>query len=78
MMQVRAVTNRSRRIYYCLINRLALHRKMRWTATLALLIPYFQTAQAPHHIVTYLIAFYLLHLLLSYLTPRGVDNNLDQ
>jgi hypothetical protein len=69
------VIGRARRAYYYLINRLALHRKLRWSATLALLVTYIQTAQASYDIATYLIGFYLLQLLLGYFTPRGIDDD---
>lgn len=62
-----------RRLYGSLIGRLAFYRKLRWASTLALLAIYIQTVQATSHIATYLIAFYLLHLLIAYFTPRNVQ-----
>jgi hypothetical protein len=69
---------KTRRLYYSLINRLALYRKLRWTATLALVAAYIQTAQASYDIATYLIGFYLLQLLIGYFTPRGLEDSLEQ
>jgi Rer1 family len=67
-----------RRIYYTFVNRMLLYRKTRWTATLICVFFYFQTAaQVSFDVVTYLIGFYLLQLLVSYLTPRGVTGDIE-
>jgi hypothetical protein len=63
---------RVRRAYYCCTSRLLPFRRLRWTATLALLLTYFQTAQPNYPLPSYLLAFYLLHLSVAYLTPHGI------
>jgi len=67
-----------RRVYYTFVNRMVLYRKSRWTATLVCIFFYIQTAaQVSFDIATYLIGFYLLQLLVSYLTPRGVTDEIN-
>lgn len=73
MLATRAI-GRVRRLYYSLINRLVLYRKLRWGATCVLVVSYMESAMgASLDIVTYLIGFYLLQLLISYFTPKGVE-----
>jgi hypothetical protein len=68
-----------RRVYYTFVNRLVLYRKSRWAATLVFVCFYIQTAaQVSFDIATYLIGFYLLQLLVSYLTPRGVSDESNE
>lgn len=75
MLATRAI-GRLRRFYYSLINKLALFRKLRWGATVVLVVSYIHTVQfASLDIVTYLIGFYLLQLLISYFTPKGVKES---
>ncbi len=64
---------RVRRAYYCCTNLLLPFQRLRWTATLALLLAYFQTAQPNYPLPSYLLAFYLLHIFVAYLTPRGIS-----
>ena len=68
-----------RRLYYSFINTLVLYFKIRWSITIAIVLAYFQTIQAfSYDIVTYIIGFYLLQLLISYLTPRGIAVNFNE
>ena len=65
-----------RKFYYAFINRLVLYLKMRWSITILIVVAYFKTIQTfSYDIVTYIIGFYLLQLLISYLTPRGIAIN---
>lgn len=65
-----------RRVYYSLVNQLIGFRKLRWTATCLLVASYVHIVRsASYDIATYLIGFYLLQLLISYFTPRGVSTD---
>lgn len=69
---------KARRLYYAMVNRMIMHRKTRWTTTLLVVMAYIQTVQAvSYDIATYLIGFYLLQLLISYFTPKGVTDDFD-
>lgn len=63
---------RARRAYYSCTSHILPFRKLRWTATLVLLFVYFQTVQPNYPLPSYLLAFYLLHLAVAYLTPHGI------
>jgi hypothetical protein len=52
------------------------YRKTRWFLTGTLVIIYFYRADGlSYDVITYLIGFYLLQLLSSYLTPMGLLEN---
>lgn len=68
-----------RRIYYALINKMVLHKNIRWTFTSILIFSYIYSVQTvSFDIATYLIGFYLLQLLIGYFTPRGVVDDIDE
>lgn len=71
------ITMRVRRAYYSCTGFLLPLGKLRWTATLVLLCVYFQTAQSNYPLPSYLLVFYLLHLVVAYFTPHGIALTLD-
>lgn len=63
-----------RRRYYFFIDSTIGYRKLRWASTLLLVILYFyRSIGLSYDLITYLIGFYLLQMLVSYFTPRGLD-----
>lgn len=68
--------NYIRRRYYYFIGQTHHYRKTRWFFTLILVTLYFyRIAGLSYDVITYLIGFYLLQLLVSYLTPKGLEEN---
>lgn len=64
-----------RRCYY-IMDKTLHYRKTRWFLTGTLVIIYFYRADGlSYDVITYLIGFYLLQLLSSYLTPMGLLEN---
>jgi len=65
-----------RRRYYYFVGQTLRYRKARWFLTLAIVAMYFyRVAGLSYDVITYLIGFYLLQLLVSYLTPKGLEDN---
>jgi hypothetical protein len=68
--------NYIRRRYYYFVGQTHHYQKSRWLFTLALVTTYFyRVAGLSYDVITYLIGFYLLQLLVSYLTPKGLEEN---
>ncbi len=66
--------NYIRRRYYFIVSLTIRHRKIRWMFTALLACLYLYSAIGlSYDVITYLIGFYLLQLLVSYLTPKGLD-----
>ena len=50
------------------------YRKTRWAFSLVLVAWYFyRTMGMSYDVVTYLIGFYLLQMMVSYFTPKGLE-----
>lgn len=65
-----------RRRYYHFVSLTIRHRKSRWAFTLLLAVLYlYRAVGLSYDVITYLIGFYLLQLLVSYLTPKGIDED---
>lgn len=63
-----------RRRYYHIIDGMLPFRKTRWSFTICLVLLYIERSYGmPYYIITYLIGFYLLQLLVNYLTPKGLE-----
>ena len=66
--------NLIRRRYYCFVGKTIHLHKARWFTTLCLVGLYFyRVAGLSYDVITYLIGFYLLQLVVSYLTPKGLE-----
>ncbi len=66
--------NLVRRRYYHFVGLTLTYRKSRWLFTVFLAFVYlYRVAGLSYDVITYLIGFYLLQLLVSYLTPKGLD-----
>jgi hypothetical protein len=66
--------NYIRRRYYYFVNLTIRHRKLRWVFTFLLASVYlYRAIGLSYDVITYLIGFYLLQLLVSYLTPKGLE-----
>lgn len=67
--------NLIRRRYYHFVGLTMHYRKTRWLFTVFLACFYlYRVAGLSYDVITYLIGFYLLQLLVSYLTPKGLEN----
>ena len=63
-----------RRKYYFFVDSTMAFKKIRWSCTLLLVGWYFyRSVGLSYDIVTYLIGFYILQMLVSYFTPKGLD-----
>ena len=63
-----------RRRYYTFISLSIHHRKLRWMLTFFLATFYlYRAVGLSYDVITYLIGFYFLQLLVSYLTPKGLE-----
>ena len=68
-----------RRKYYFLIDSTMRFRKTRWIFTLSLIVWYFyRTIGLSYDIITYLIGFYLLQMMVSYFTPKGLEEDEEE
>ena len=71
---IATVISRTRRYYYNLVAKVIIYQKSRWLFTLCLVALYAERSYGmSYSIVTYLIGFYLLQLLVGYLTPKGLE-----
>jgi hypothetical protein len=62
-----------RRYYYSLINKTYFYKKTRWIITSILTLLYFERVKGlSYDVITYLIFFYILQLIISYFTPKGL------
>jgi hypothetical protein len=62
-----------------LVDRLQPYPKARWIITTALCFFYFERSYGMnYYIVTYLIGFYVLQLLVKYLTPKGLQDEEEE
>ena len=62
-----------RRKYYYLVDCTIPYKRTRWSLTLAIISYYFyRCIGASYDIITYLIGFYILQLIVSYFTPKGL------
>lgn len=65
-----------RRRYYFFVDSTMSYRKTRWAFTLVLVAWYFyRTIGLSYDVVTYLIGFYLLQMMVSYFTPKGLEED---
>ena len=63
-----------RKRYYHFVGLTIHRRRLRWSFTLLLAALYlYRAVGLSYDVITYLIGFYLLQLLVSYLTPKGID-----
>lgn len=70
--------NLIRRRYYYFVGLSISYRSLRWCLTISLVGVYLYRALGlSYDVITYLIGFYLLQLLVSYLTPKGLDDDED-
>lgn len=68
--------NYVRRRYYNFVSLTIHHRKLRWFFTLVLAAVYlYRAVGLSYDVITYLIGFYLLQLLVSYMTPKGLEED---
>lgn len=66
--------NYLRRRYYSFVSLTIPHKKLRWCSTLLLALVYLYRALGlSYDVITYLIGFYFLQLLVSYMTPKGLE-----
>lgn len=73
-MLVSAGLTYARRRYYNFVSLTIHHRKLRWILTFILASIYLYRALGlSYDVITYLIGFYFLQLLVSYLTPKGLE-----
>lgn len=62
-----------RRRYYYFVGKTQRYGKVRWLCTALLVTTYlYRVSGLSYDVITYLIGFYLLQLLVSYLTPKGL------
>ena len=62
-----------RKYYYSLINKTMLYKKTRWIITAMLVLLYIERVKGmSYDVITYLIFFYVLQLIISYFTPKGL------
>ncbi len=62
-----------RRKYYFLIDSVVRYKKPRWFFTVSLMIIYFyRCIVMSYDVISYLLGFYILQLLVSYFTPKGL------
>ena len=63
----------ARKYYYSMVNRTILYKKTRWIITLMLVLLYLERVKGlSYDVITYLIFFYILQLVISYFTPKGL------
>lgn len=68
--------NYLRRRYYCFVGKTIHYLKVRWVTTLCIIALYFyRVAGLSYDVITYLIGFYLLQLIVGYLTPKGLEES---
>ena len=64
---------RLRRKYYYLVDSTIAYKRTRWLLTLLLVFFYFyRCVGKSYDVITYLIGFYILQLIVSYFTPKGL------
>ena len=62
-----------RKYYYSLINKTMLYKKTRWIITTMLVALYLEKVWgSSYDVISYLIFFYILQLIISYFTPKGL------
>lgn len=67
-----------RRVHYCFINSIVPYKYSRWAFTAAIALAYADTTQnLCSDLTTYLIAFYLLILIVNYFIPRGASTDVE-
>lgn len=68
--------NYCRRRYYDFVSLTIRHRKLRWLSSVLIAGIYlYRAVGLSYDVITYLIGFYFLQLLVSYLTPKGLDED---
>ena len=64
---------RIRRKYYFFIDSIINYKKSRWIFTLSLFIIYFyRSIGMSYDVISYLLAIYILQLIVGYFTPKGL------
>jgi hypothetical protein len=67
------------KLYYNMIDSLGPYTTCRWLFTFLLCLFYFERSYGmSYYIVTYLIGFYVLQLIVNYVTPKGLEDNDDE
>lgn len=67
------------RKYYTITSNIAPFKKIRWGFTSIFTCFYlYRVSGLCYDVITYLIGFYLIHLLVGYITPKGLEDIEDE